>query len=443
MSDDGRERFVADFARLSPTLPGAQVPWLARARRDALERFARIGLPTPRDEEWKYTSMAALAKRRYSLAPTSGRNTRFTAAQLAALPLARVDGHRIVFVDGRHAPEHSTVGALPAGVILDSMATLLDRAPAVWEACFADQRQHTVFAALNTAFAADGLHVYLPRGAVIEEPIHAVFISTTEDAVTHPRNLVVAEEGAAATIIEQYVGCGDVACLTNAVTQIFLAGRATVAHYKVQQESSRAVHVAGIHAAQAQASRLELHSIALGAALSRHDITTTFDADGCETALNGLYLVGGRQHVDHHTRIDHAHPHGTSREYYKGILDGASRGVFNGKVIVHRDAQRSDAQLSNHNLLLSKTAEVDTKPQLEIDADDVKCAHGATVGQLDDAQMFYLRSRGVDLTMARSLLTYAFANDVIERIRILPLRAHLAQVLLARLPQGERIRELA
>ena len=159
--------------------------------------------------------------------------------------------------------------------------------------------------------------------------------------------------------------------------------------------------------------------------------------------MNGLYLVGGRQHVDHHTRIDHAHPHGTSREYYKGILDGASRGVFNGKVIVHRDAQRSDAQLSNHNLLLSKTAEVDTKPQLEIDADDVKCAHGATVGQLDDARMFYLRSRGVDLTMARSLLTYAFANDVIERIRILPLRAHLAQVLLARLPQGERIRELA
>jgi Fe-S cluster assembly protein SufD len=290
---------------------------------------------------------------------------------------------------------------------------------------------------------ADGLYLHLPRGTSIAEPIHALFISTANDAVAHPRNVIIGEEGTEATVVEHYAGLNDASYLTNAVTQIFAAGNAAITHYKLQQETSRALHFAGIHAAQSRASRLESHSIALGALLARNDITTAFDAEGCEATLNGLYLVGGRQHVDHHTRIDHAQPHGTSREYYKGILDGASRGVFNGKVIVHPGAQRTDAHLANHNLLLSKAAEIDTKPQLEIDADDVKCTHGATVGQLDDAQMFYLRSRGVDEAMARSLLTFAFAHDVIGRIRIASLRTRLEQVLFARLPQGERIRELA
>jgi Fe-S cluster assembly protein SufD len=201
-------------------------------------------------------------------------------------------------------------------------------------------------------------------------------------------------------------------------------------------------HIAGIHAAQAHGSRFLSHSIALGAALARNDISTTFDAEHCEATLNGLYVVRGRQHVDHHTRIDHLKPDGTSREYYRGLLDGASRGVFNGKVIVHPQAQRTDAHQINHNLLLSKDAEIDTKPQLEIYADDVKCTHGAAVGQLDDAQLFYLRSRGIDEVTARSLLIYAFARDVIERIRVASLRAVLEHTLLARLPEGDRIREL-
>jgi Fe-S cluster assembly protein SufD len=216
-----------------------------------------------------------------------------------------------------------------------------------------------------------------------------------------------------------------------------------IEHYKLQQEGPQAYHIGGVHAAQSRNSRLVTHSIALGALLARNDVTTAFDAEGCDATLNGLYLVGGRQHVDHHTRIDHAKPNGTSREYYRGVLDGASRGVFNGKVIVHPGAQRTDAHQANHNLLLSRDAEVDTKPQLEIYADDVKCSHGATVGQLDDAQIFYLRSRGVDEAMARGLLTYAFARDVIERIRVAPLRAGLEKLLLARLPQGDRISQLA
>ena len=268
-------------------------------------------------------------------------------------------------------------------------------------------------------------------------------ISTVSGVAIYPRNVLAAEEGARATVVEHYTGPAGSAYFTNAVTQITTGADATIEHYKLQQEGLQAFHVGGIHATQARASRFASHSLSLGAALARNDISTTFDAQGCEATLNGLYLAGGRQHVDHHTRMDHVKPRGTSREYYRGVLDGAARGVFNGKVTVHEGAQQTDAHQANHNLLLSKDAEVDTKPQLEIYADDVKCTHGATVGQLDDAALFYLRSRGVNEALARSLLVYAFAHDVIDRIRVAPLRAHLEQVLLARLPQGERIKELA
>jgi Fe-S cluster assembly protein SufD len=439
MTIDSVDRFVADFARSAASLPGANVPWLARLRRAALDRFAQRGLPGPRDEDWKYTSVAAIAKRPFAVPKQAAS----VDVDIGAFALAGMASHRMVFVDGRYAPGLSQIGSLPAGVTLQSLAQTLERAPDALEPFLGEDRYQTVFAALNAAFMADGVHLHLPRGTVVAEPIHALFVCTATDAAIHPRNVVVAGEGAQATLIEHYVGLDGAAALTNAVTQLFVAADASVAHYKLQQEPARALHIGGIHAAQSRASRLESHSIALGAALARNDITTSFDAAGCEAMLNGLYLVGGRQHVDHHTRIDHALPHGTSREYYKGILDGASRGVFNGKVIVHPGAQRTDAHLANHNLLLSSTAEIDTKPQLEIDADDVKCTHGATVGQLDDAQLFYLRARGIDEAMAKTLLTYAFAHDVIERIRIASLRTQLEQVLFARLPHGARIRELA
>jgi Fe-S cluster assembly protein SufD len=439
MTIDSVDRFVADFARSAASLPGANVPWLARLRRAALDRFAQRGLPGPRDEDWKYTSVAAIAKRPFAVPAQAGS----VDVDIDAFALAGMASHRLVFVNGRYAPGLSQVGRLPAGVTLQSLAQTLERAPDALEPLLGEDRYQTVFAALNAAFMADGVHLHLPRGTVVAEPIHALFVCTATDAAIHPRNVVVAGEGAQATLIEHYVGLDGAAALTNAVTQLFVAADASVAHYKLQQEPARALHIGGIHAAQSRASRLESHSIALGAALARNDITTSFDAEGCEAVLNGLFLVSGRQHVDHHTRIDHAKPRGTSREYYKGIVDGAARGVFNGKVIVHTGAQKTNAQLSSRNLLLSKSAEIDTKPELSIDADDVKCTHGATVGQLDDNAMFYLRSRGVDEAMARALLTYAFAHDVIERVRVAPLRAMLERILVERLPQGGRIRELA
>lgn len=435
------DRILADFVRASAKLPGAGVPWLTRARQAGLERFAQTGFPTARDEEWKYTSVAAIEKRAFTPLPNGARTA--MPLELNALAFGRFPGHRAVFVDGRYSQALSSLGLLPPGIILESLAATLERAPEVLEPLFGDDRSQTVFGALNTAFMADGLYLHLPRGAAIEEPIHVFFVATNENAAIFPRNVIVAEEGARATVVEHYAGTHGVAYFTNAVTQIFATENAAVDHYKLQQEALQAFHVAGIHATQKRGSRLWSHSISLGAAIARNDISTALDAEGCEATLNGLYLARGRQHVDHHTRIDHAKPGGTSREDYRGLLDGASRGVFNGKVIVRPQAQGSDARQLNHNLLLSKDAEVDTKPQLEIYADDVKCSHGATVGQLDDAQLFYLRSRGIEEAVARSLLVYAFARQVIERIRVPSLRSRLEEVLLARLPHGEWARALA
>ncbi len=441
MNTGARDRVVAEFARVAPLLPGTLVPWLERARQAGLERFADRGFPTTRDEDWKYTSVAPIERRGFVVLPRGAGGV--TMSEIDALGFGSASGRLLVFVNGWYSPALSDVGELPTGVIMGSLADALDSEPETLEPFFADASDETMFGALNAAFMTDGAFLHLPVGAAIDEPVHLLFIGTDASAAIHPRNVIVAERGARATVIEHYAGPAGVAYFTNTVTRIVTEAGATVEHYKLQQEGERAFHIAGIHARQGRDSHLDSHSIALGAALARNDIATTFTAEGCHAELNGLYLAGGRQHVDHHTRIDHTMPRGTSREHYRGILDGASRAVFNGRVIVHRDAQRTDAHQDNHNLLLSRDAEVDTKPQLEIYADDVKCTHGATVGNLDEAQMFYLRSRGLEEATAKSLLIYAFAHDVIERLRVAPLRNRLREILLRRLPQGDRIKELA
>jgi Fe-S cluster assembly protein SufD len=443
MSAQAREHTLADFARTLVTLPGARVPWLVRTRNAALERFAQNGFPGARDEEWKYTRVAAIEKQAFLAVSRHDAQEIAAATLVDEHTLASGTGHLLVFINGHYSPALSAPGVLPSGAKLASLAGVLNTSPEVLEPYVVNDDRQTVFGALNTAFMADGAYLYLSRGTVVEQPIHLLFIATQEGAAITPRNLIVAEEGAQATVIEHYAGTNGAVYFTNALTQIFAAANAGIEHYKLQQESTQAFHIAGIHAQQARDSRLMSHSISLGAALTRNDITTAFAATGCEATLNGLYLVGGRQHVDNHTCIDHLEPSGTSHEFYRGVLDGHSRAVFNGKVIVHPGAQKTNANQSNHNLLLSKDAEIDTKPQLEINADDVKCTHGATIGQIDENQLFYLRARGVEETMARSLLVHAFAHDIIERIRVTSLRSRLEQILFTRLPQGELIRELA
>ncbi|MBI3284100.1 MAG: Fe-S cluster assembly protein SufD [Burkholderiales bacterium] len=448
MNSPARDYYQDEFRRNAARLPGAGLPWLRRARAEAMERFAASGFPGLRDEEWKYTSLAALERLAFPPSPVQRADCAVAAALLATLQLAPGAAHLLVFCDGRHAPALSTPGRLPDGVKLLSLAQALEQMPKmldvldVLEPRLTDGSGQTVFGALNTALMQDGACLYLPPGASVTQPLHLLFL-TTQAAACHLRNVIVAGDGARASVIEHYAGPDGLPYFNNVVSQIYLAGGAAVCHYKLQQEGRHAFHIAGIHALQGAASRLESHSISLGAALARNDISTSFEAEGCGAILNGLYLTAGRQHVDHHTRIDHKQAGGTSREYYRGILDGISRAVFNGKVVIHAGAQKSDAHQANHNLLLSRDAEIDSKPQLEIHADDVQCTHGATVGQLDDEQLFYLRTRGIEQAMAKSLLVHAFARDVLARIKLDSLRLRLEEILSTRLPQGEAIRELA
>lgn len=421
-------------------LAGHRVPWLVRARHSAFERFMALGFPTRQEEEWKYTDIAPIGKRA-SLAPDNIPPDPSSEAALHAWALAQENFHLMVFVNGHYSDGLSALGELPSGARLESLADLLNGNADLPETYFDQMHEHTGFAALNTALATDGAVLRLSSGVVLENPVYLLFIASGHGTAIYPRNIVIAGDGARATIIEHYFGMLDAHNFTNAVTQISLGNEAGVQHCKLVQEGKDAAHVAGIHAEQAAGSRFVSHSFVLGGRLVRNDITSRLYGPECLCTFNGLYLLEARQHADHHTRIDHFAPSCTSREHYRGILDGESHGVFNGKVIVHPYAVKTDAHQSNHNLLLSRQAEVDTKPQLEIFAGDVKCTHGATVGQLDDDSLFYLRARGVDADSARSLLLYGFANDIIGRVEVAEMRTRIEQLVLDRFPQGEQIRE--
>ncbi|MFV8823667.1 Fe-S cluster assembly protein SufD [Thauera sp. WH-2] len=444
-------------------LPGADLPWLARLREDAIDRFADEGWPTTRRENWRHTSLAFMAQQvlvvREAVTPeavVAALRARYQAARGAAHAPARQgvesapesapesaskDGHWVIFVDGHFAPALSAIGGLPGGVRIGSLADALGQTPEAVEAAFGEAGDGEAPAALNAALAADGAWIRLGRGVAVEPPIHLVFIGAR---VTdqHLRNLIVAETGAQATIVEHYPVGAAGSTLTTAVTRVLAAQDSHVTHLKLQQEAPEAIHLATIEAEQARGAVFASHSLSFGARLARHDIRTRLAGEGAEALLNGLYHADGRRHVDHHTRIDHARPQGTSREFYRGLLDGSARGVFTGRILVAQDAQRTDAMQRCDNLLLSRLAEADARPELEIYADDVKCAHGATVGQLDEDALFYLRSRGVDAVHARQLLTYAFAAEVLDRIAHAPLRALGRAALLERLPDGARLEEL-
>jgi len=438
------DHYLSQFEQIAPQLPGAGLDWMARTRRDARDSFASLGFPTPRLEDWKYTRVAPIEKR--SFRPYQGKGVGLGVDGLDGFEWQDLESHRLAFVNGRYSSTLSALGKLPKGVTVTSLAEAIDREPEVLEAHlarYADPRGQA-FAALNTAFLCDGAFVRLARGVKLDEPLHLVFLSTPQqyDLCSQPRVLVVGEEDTRLVVIESYGGIGESAYLTNALTELSLAEGASVEHYKIQRESAKAFHIATVEAHQSRDSRFVSHAVSLGASISRNDINVRLDAEGADCELNGLYLGKGRQHTDFHTRIDHEKPHGSSREFYKGILTGHARGVFDGRVYVHPDAQKTDAQQSNSNLLLSRDAEVDTKPQLEIYADDVKCSHGATVGQLDENMVFYLRSRGIEERAARGLLTYGFARDVLERMSIGAVRDQLAELILSWLPNTEEIKEI-
>lgn len=440
-----KDHYLSGFESFAKGRGAGAPSWLRAIRQGAIARFAEAGFPTTRDEEWKYTSVDPIVKVPFK--PARAEAGKAIGATLDRLGLGVGAGGRLVFVNGYYQAHLSSTRGLPQGVRAGSLAQALEAVPESLEAHlaqYADYQNHP-FVALNTAFMEDGALVYLPKGRVVREPIHLIFVSAPggEPALSHPRNLIVVEEAGQAVIVEHYVDLEGGLYLTNAVTEIALGEGAAADHYKLEEEGGRAFHIATLQAHLGRNSLFSSHSISIGGALTRNDANAVIEGEGGDCTLNGLYLAAGGQHIDNHTRIDHVSPHGTSRELYKGILDGRAKGVFNGKIYVHKAAQKTDAKQTNKNLLLSADATINTKPQLEIYADDVKCAHGSTIGRLDEEALFYLRSRGIGLETARGLLIYAFASDITGRIKVDPIRDRLDRLLMTRFQRGAATEEKA
>jgi Fe-S cluster assembly protein SufD len=409
---------------------GSAPALLQTLRKQGMARFQALGFPTTKNEDWHFTSVAPIAERTFRPAAAGGVIEK---ADIDRFNFGESGWHTLVFVNGTFSKELSSHAPLGNKVRVTSLASAIKAGSAGIDSHIgkiATFEQHA-FTALNTAFMNDGAFIEIGADAVVEQPIHLLFFSDGE-GVSYPRNLIVTARHSRATVIESYVSLGNSAYFTNSVTEISLGEGSHLDHYKLQRESEGAFHVGTVQVRQARDSQLHSFSLAVGGSLARTNIYTSLDGDAATCTLNGLYLTDGAQHVDNQTSIEHIAPNCPSHELYKGVLDGRSHGVFNGKVYVHPEAQKTDGKQSNNNLLLSPTARVDTKPQLEIFADDVKCTHGATVGRLDELAMFYLNSRGIGPETARILLTYAFAADVLETIELEPLRVELEKMVLAR-----------
>lgn len=430
--------YRSSFEALEKGLNGEAASTLHALRKNGLRAFSVQGFPTTKDEEWRFTNVRKIAETPFNPVLGDARS---------AIRRRDIDAFMfgmenvLVFVDGRYSAELSQTKSLPAGMIAESLAAATTSRTELVHRYLGRLApiDNNPFIALNMAFVQDGAFVHVPRGVATGETIHLLFVSTgTEKNLLTLRNLFLVGEQAQLSIVESYVSLGDGEYLTNVVTELFLDPGAVVEHDKLQTESHSAYHVASIHAYQNRETRFTSNSVALGGGIVRNNVTTMLDAEGSDCTLNGLSLATGTQLIDNHTTIDHAKPHCTSHELYKAILDGKAHGVFNGKIFVRQDAQKTDAKQTNKTLLLSENAVIDTKPQLEIFADDVKCTHGATVGQLDTDQVFYLRTRGIDEIMAQDILTFAFAEDVVSRIHVEPLKEKLESLVHEKLGKGRK-----
>jgi len=427
---------VQPWAAALEQRPHGAPRWLQDLRDRAAARFSALGFPTVREEEWRFTSVAPIAAAEFR--PTGADAVQANEQEIANYLYSDAE-YRIVIVNGRFVPGLSRTQGLPAGVRVGSLGAAVTEHADVVQRYLGQLADFGTkgFTALNTALAVDGAYVYIPDGVILEQPLHLLFVTTTSATsgpiMTNARALVVAGDRTQARIVETYAGPRGAAYFTNAVTEIFAGENAVVDHYKVQEESFDAFHIASLHVHAARSANLSSHSFSLGGKLVRNDVNALLDGEGAECTLNGLYLADGERLVDNHTLIDHAKAHCPSHEIYKGILGGKARAVFNGKIIVRQDAQKTDAKQTNRALLLSDNASINTKPQLEIFADDVKCTHGAAIGQLDDDAIFYLRARGLTYFEARDMLIHAFAGDILDRVKVESLKTALEGELYAQL----------
>lgn len=431
------DHFAAQLQPVHATATDAPPWWVAR-RQKAASHFAAAGFPDPRHEEWKYTNVRSIANR--PLVLSEGTDS-FSAEAVHALALPGLEAYRIVLVNGFFRPEWSDLEGLPEGSVR-SLADALHHVPEQLEPRFATlaHDRFSSFVAANTALTAGGVLIQLPSGLRLEKPLYLLHVATATESPSwhHPRVLIHGADTAEATIIEHYRGCEGANGCTNVVTEIQAESGAQLEHYILQENEGTAYHIGSIFIHQKRDSSVQSFNINLGSRLSRYDINVDLAEPGARVGLQGLFLAGGRQHLDTHTRVHHLAPHTTSVEQYRGIAQGHGRGVFKGRVLVEEGAQKTDAQQHSANLLLSPHAEIDTKPELEIYADDVRCAHGATVGQLDETSLYYLRSRGISAAAARALLVSAFAEVVLESLQVDAVRTHVEQQLAVRLPEAIR-----
>ena len=444
------DSWLENFTDLEKKGAGQNLPWLRRLREDAFARFCEVGFPTTKDEDWRFTNVSAIAKTVFRPAVTAklapGDSTAWRVDDVAAT---------LVFVNGRFDAELSEIGNLPKGVTVASLRERMESHPEEVQkhlGRYADTKRDA-FVALNTAFISDGAYIHVARGVVVEAPIYILYLSTKENSatMTHPRNLIVADDQAQVAVIEDYASVGgESVVLSNAVTEL-VAGESTVAqHYLIEREHLKAWNVSTLRIQQGRSANVASHSLLLGGGLVRNNVHPVLAGEGGECLINGLFLGTGAQHLDNFMHVEHASPHCGSRQFYNGILDGHSHGVFHGRIVVHKDAQKTDAKQTNRNLLLSNDAQIDTKPQLEIYADDVKCTHGATIGQIEENALFYMRSRGISEQEAKKLLLLAFAEECVERMQSSVARDHIEHLVsehllftegIAPVSFGERVTE--
>jgi Fe-S cluster assembly protein SufD len=436
-SMEGTNGYVANFAQFERSMNGGIHSWLHVIRKDALARFVRLGFPTTREEEWRFTNVVPIT--RIPFRPADPRPNALTISDISRFTVCEARCTQLVFLNGYYSETLSTVKFLPKEVQIVSLAAALAENRDLLEPLLAESPSRSdAFAALNAAFMADGAFVYIPPGIVLKDPIHLLFLSAgqKDPRIAVPRSIIMVGDNSQASLVESYAGLDRAQYFTNSVTQVHIGANSVLDHYRLQRESEDAFHVSALEVRQNRDSRYSSHSLSLGGSLVRNNVKVVLEGTGADCELNGLFVAKGRQHVDNHTTIDHTKANCDSRELYKGILDDASTGVFDGTIIVRKDAQKTNARQTNKNLLLSKDAGINTNPRLQILADDVKCAHGATIGQLNEEELFYLRSRGIEKDAARTLLTYAFASELLGAVKIKPIQCQIDLVLLNRLSRA-------
>lgn len=437
----GSAQYVEKFEQLGNA--SSQPAWLLPLRKAGITSFAEQGIPTLKHEDWRFTNVAPVENLPFHPAREAAVNGTESKV-LGEAAFVTLPGNRLVFVNGFFSAKLSTIKLLARGVVVENLVSALAKNTALVEKHLGKYAQtaNNAFAALNQAYFSDGAFIFVPSGVVVEEPIQIIYISSAKQSgeTIQPRNLIIAEANSKLTIIESYISGGKVPYFTNAVTEMVAGENASIEHVKLQDEAAEAFHIATIQGEFGRTSNVNVHSFALGAKLSRNNIRAKLAGEGLECILNGLYVTKDEQIADHHMIVEHAQPHCASHEYFNGILDDKSKGVFHGRILVQPIAQKTDAKQTNKNLLLSDNASADTKPQLEIYADDVKCTHGATIGQLNDESIFYLRSRGIPVDTARRMLIHAFAGEIIERIKCEPAREELDKIVWSRLEANPHLK---